>query len=31
MDNNDLIGETDAKVWANRWLEITAENPTIYK
>lgn len=32
-DNSDanlyLVGETDAQVWAKRWLEIIAENPTI--
>lgn len=29
MVDNDLIGETDAQVWATRWLEIIAENPSI--
>jgi hypothetical protein len=29
MSDNDLVGETDAQVWATRWLEIIAENPSI--
>lgn len=29
MENNDLVGETDAQIWAKRWLEIIAENPGI--
>lgn len=29
MSNNDLVGETDAQIWAKRWLEIIAENPDI--
>lgn len=26
---SNLIGEFDAEVWANQWLEVIAENPTI--
>ena len=26
---NELVGETDATVWAKKWLEIIAENPDI--
>lgn len=29
VHNNDLIGETDAQIWAKRWLEIISENPGI--
>lgn len=29
MSNSDLVDEFDAQVWAKRWLEIIAENPTI--
>lgn len=26
---SNLIGEFDAEVWANQWLEVIAKNPTI--
>lgn len=29
MDNNDLVGETNAQVWAKRWIEVIAEHPNI--
>ena len=29
MSNVDLVGCTDAQVWAKEWLKIITENPTI--
>jgi hypothetical protein len=29
VNDNDLIGETDAQKWTKRWLEVIAENPSI--
>ena len=29
MSNLDLVGETDAQVWAKAWLETISENPGI--
>jgi hypothetical protein len=29
LDNNDLIGEMDAQVWVNHWMEAIAEHPKI--
>lgn len=29
MDNNALVGETDARVWTKHWLETLAEHPHI--
>lgn len=29
MNDNILVGETDAQKWARRWLEVIAENPAI--
>lgn len=29
MSNLDLVGETDAQVWAKRWHEIITEHPAI--
>jgi hypothetical protein len=29
MENSDLVGEMDAKIWTKRWLETIAENPDI--
>lgn len=29
ITENNLVGETDAQVWATRWLEIISENPNI--
>jgi hypothetical protein len=29
MNSIDLIGVTDAEVWATKWLEVITENPSI--
>jgi hypothetical protein len=29
MDNNDLIGEMDSRVWVDHWLATISENPSI--
>lgn len=29
MDNNDLVGETDAQVWAKQWIKTITEHPGI--